>query len=47
MFADLLRAIEQHRIKTLHSKMFRFDEAPQAFAYFAKAQHMGKVLIQF
>ncbi|APP00395.1 NAD(P)-dependent alcohol dehydrogenase [Xanthomonas perforans] len=46
MFVDLLRAIEQHRIKTLHSKTFRFDEAPQALAYFAKAQHVGKVLIR-
>ncbi|AYO93799.1 zinc-dependent alcohol dehydrogenase family protein [Xanthomonas axonopodis] len=46
MFVDLLRAIEQHRIKTLHSKTFRFDEAPQALDYFAKAQHVGKVLIR-
>ncbi|ACD56952.1 alcohol dehydrogenase [Xanthomonas oryzae pv. oryzae PXO99A] len=47
MFVDLLRAIEQHRIKTLHNNTFRFDEAPQAFDYVARAQHVGKVLIQF
>lgn len=47
MFVDLLRAIEQHRIKTLHSSTFRFEKAPQAFDCVARAQHVGKVLIQF
>ncbi|PPV06038.1 alcohol dehydrogenase [Xanthomonas bromi] len=47
MFVDLLRAIAQHRIKTLQSRTYRFDEAPQAFDYFAKAEHVGKVLIRF
>ncbi|MBB5865526.1 NAD(P)-dependent alcohol dehydrogenase [Xanthomonas sp. 3058] len=47
MFEELLQAIDRHRIKTLESRTFRFDEAPQAYAYFAKAQHVGKVFIQF
>ncbi|KFE50557.1 zinc-dependent alcohol dehydrogenase family protein [Pseudomonas syringae] len=47
MFVDLIRAIELNGIDTVVAKTFKFDEAPEAFAYFAAAQHLGKVLIEF
>lgn len=46
MFQDLLRAMAQHNIKTLEAKTFPFDKAPEAYVFFEKAQHMGKVFIQ-
>jgi NADPH:quinone reductase-like Zn-dependent oxidoreductase len=47
MFVDLLRAIEVNSIQTVVAKTFKFVDAPAAYAYFAAAQHMGKVLIEF
>lgn len=47
MFVDLVRAIETNKIETVVAKTFKFDQAPEAFAYFAAAKHMGKVLIEF
>jgi NADPH:quinone reductase-like Zn-dependent oxidoreductase len=47
MFVDLLNAIEANNIETVVSKIFKFDEAPQAYAYFAAAEHVGKVMIEF
>ena len=47
MFVDLLRAIETNGIQTVVAKTFKFDNAPEAYAYFASAQHVGKVLIEF
>lgn len=47
MFVDLLRAIEVNRIQTVVAKTFKFADTPAAYAYFAAAQHMGKVLIEF
>ena len=47
MMVDLLRAVEANGIKTEISKTFAFDDAPQAFAYFADAGHVGKVMIAF
>lgn len=47
MFLDLIRAIESNGIETIVAKTFTFDEAPEAFAFFAPAQHLGKVLIEF
>ncbi|MCD5973519.1 zinc-dependent alcohol dehydrogenase family protein [Pseudomonas quasicaspiana] len=47
MFEDLLRAIEVNGIQTVVAKTFKFDEAPEAYAYFAAAKHIGKVLIEF
>lgn len=47
MFLDLIRAIESNGIQTVVAKTFTFDEAPEAFAFFAPAQHLGKVLIAF
>ncbi len=47
MFKELLRAIEVNGIQTVVAKTFKFDEAPEAYAYFAAAKHIGKVLIEF
>ena len=47
MMVDLLAAVETHGIKTVVSKTFPFDEAPDAYRYFAQAQHVGKVMIAF
>ena len=47
MMVDLLRAVEANGIKTVVSKTFAFDDAPQAYAYFAQADHIGKVMITF
>ncbi|MEB2847071.1 zinc-dependent alcohol dehydrogenase family protein [Endobacterium cereale] len=47
MFVDLLRAIEANGMETPVSKVFKFDDAPQAYAYFAAAEHVGKVMIEF
>ncbi len=46
MFQDLLRAMAQHKIKTLEARTFSFDDAPEAYVYFEKAKHIGKVFIQ-
>lgn len=47
MFVDLIRAIESNAIETVVAKTFKFADAPQAYAYFAAAKHVGKVLIEF
>lgn len=47
MFVDLVRAIEANGIETVIAKTFKFDDAPAAYAYFAAAEHVGKVLIEF
>lgn len=47
MFADLLKATDAAKIETVVSKTFAFNEAPEAFAYFAAAQHVGRVMIEF
>ncbi|MCF8983989.1 zinc-binding dehydrogenase [Pseudomonas syringae] len=47
MFVDLIRAIEVNGIDTVVARTFKFADAPEAYAYFAAAQHIGKVLIEF
>lgn len=47
MFEDLLRAIEVNGIQTVVAKTFKFDDALDAYAYFAAAKHIGKVQIEF
>ncbi|KGH27899.1 hypothetical protein P353_16695 [Comamonas testosteroni] len=46
MFLELLRAMEQHNIKTLEAETFPFDKAAEAYTFFDKARHIGKVFIQ-
>lgn len=45
MLVKLVRAVEANGIETVVNKTFRFDEAPAAYAYFAAAEHVGKVMI--
>ncbi|KPC21307.1 Alcohol dehydrogenase [Pseudomonas savastanoi pv. glycinea] len=47
MFVDLIRAIEANGVETVVARTFKFADAPQAYAYFAAAKHIGKVLIEF
>lgn len=47
MMSDLLRAVAANRIKTTVSKTFSFADAPEAYAYYAAANHVGKVMIRF
>nr|WP_246351056.1 NAD(P)-dependent alcohol dehydrogenase [Sphingobium boeckii] len=46
MLAKLVRAVEVNKIDPLVAKTFKFDEAPEAYAYFAAAEHVGKVMIE-
>ena len=47
MMSDLLGAVAANRITTTVSKTFGFAEAPEAYAYYAAANHVGKVMIRF
>ncbi|WP_342588067.1 zinc-binding dehydrogenase [Pseudomonas syringae] len=47
MFVDLIRAIEANGVETVVARTFKFADAPEAYAYFAAARHIGKVLIEF
>lgn len=46
MLANLVRAVEVNKIKTVVNKVFAFDDAPAAYSYFAAAEHVGKIMIQ-
>lgn len=46
MLEQLHRAVVQHGTRPVIDRTFSFDEAPAAFAYLAKAEHMGKILIR-
>jgi len=45
MFSAMNRAIEVSRIKPVIDRTFGFDEALEAYRYFAGQQHVGKVVI--
>ncbi len=45
MFSDLLAAIKRLGIETLVDRTFPFDEANEAFAYYAEGKHIGRVMI--
>lgn len=47
MFVDLLQTVEEHRIETIVNRTFKFADAGEAYAYFAAANHVGKVMIEF
>ncbi|GGN31584.1 MULTISPECIES: zinc-dependent alcohol dehydrogenase family protein [Marinomonas] len=47
MFVDYINALATNDRKALIAKTFDFDQAPQAYQYFAQAKHIGKVLIKF
>jgi NADPH:quinone reductase-like Zn-dependent oxidoreductase len=45
-FADMLRAIEQHRLKPVVDRVFRFDELREALDYLASGAHFGKICLR-
>lgn len=47
MLVKLVRAVEANGIETVVNKTFAFDAAPEAYAYLAAAEHVGKVMIEF
>jgi NADPH:quinone reductase-like Zn-dependent oxidoreductase len=47
MLANFVRAVEANGIEPVVNKVFPFDEAPDAYRYFAAAEHVGKVMIAF
>jgi NADPH:quinone reductase-like Zn-dependent oxidoreductase len=46
MFEEMNRAIAVNQLKPVIDRVFRFEEAKQAFAHHASGQFMGKVVIQ-
>ena len=46
MLNRLVRAVEANGIETVVNRSFGFDEAPEAYAYLASAEHVGKVMIR-
>jgi len=46
MLCKLVQAVADNQIEPLVDRVFRFDEAPEAYAYLDKASHMGKVLVE-
>lgn len=44
-FEHMNRALEAAKIKPVIDRVFKFEEAPAAFEYFASAKHIGKVVI--
>lgn len=47
MFADLLDAIEKYGIDVPIDQTFQFDNAQEAFAYYAAGKHIGRVQISY
>ena len=45
MFRDLLRALEQHKLRPQIDRVFRFSEVLEAFQYLSKGAHFGKIVI--
>jgi NADPH:quinone reductase-like Zn-dependent oxidoreductase len=46
MLAAFVRAVEVNGIEPVVSRVFAFDDAPAAYAELAKAEHVGKILIE-
>lgn len=46
-FEAMCRAMAAHRLHPVVDRIFRFTDAPQAFAAFAEAPHFGKVCIGY
>lgn len=45
-FEDMNRAISYHELRPVIDRIFGFDEAAEAFAYFNAQKHFGKVVIR-
>ena len=46
MFRDLLRGLEQHKLRPQIDRVFPFSEAPEAFQHLSKRAHFGKIVIR-
>ena len=46
MLVRLVRAVEANGIEPVVNKVFAFDQAPEAYAYLASSEHVGKVMIE-
>lgn len=46
-FADMLRAVERHRLKPVVDRVFDFDALPAALKYLASGAHFGKICLAF
>ena len=44
-FEAMLRALETHRLMPLIDRTFRFDQALEAYAWLAKGEQLGKIVI--
>ena len=44
-FADMLRAIESHRLKPVVDRVFDFEALPAALEYLASGAHFGKICL--
>ncbi|GAA5165738.1 MULTISPECIES: zinc-binding dehydrogenase [Amycolatopsis] len=44
-FERMNRVISRHELRPVIDRVFPFDEAPAAFAYFPERTHFGKVVI--
>ena len=45
-FADMLRAIERHRLKPVVDRVFDFEALPAALEYLASGAHFGKICLR-
>ncbi|MDB6128002.1 MAG: zinc-binding dehydrogenase family protein [Verrucomicrobia bacterium] len=46
MFEDFVRFVTERRIRPTIDRIFKFDQAREAYAYLETAQHFGKVVIE-
>lgn len=46
MLREVSRAVVQNRIEPVIDRVFEFEEASQAYQYFAQQKHVGKVVIR-
>ncbi|MFS8199557.1 zinc-dependent alcohol dehydrogenase family protein [Streptomyces sp. CWNU-52B] len=44
-FEEMNRHIARHHLRPVIDRVFPFEEAPEAFAYFEEGRHLGKVVI--
>lgn len=46
MFREMLRAMEQHRLRPVVDRVFAFKDAPAAFRHLLTGAHFGKIVIR-
>ncbi|MFN3566803.1 MAG: zinc-dependent alcohol dehydrogenase family protein, partial [Burkholderiaceae bacterium] len=45
-FEAMMRAIEQHRLRPVIDRVFRFEELKEALAYLKSGAHFGKICVR-